>query len=761
MSLNEPSLLPPAMSHAPLPADGDSGRFSPLALWNAVRKNWLLIVLISAAVGLGVAFYTLGQKKIYEAEATLLFDPQPPRPLGNQVQGVVDMGGEYWNNKEYYKTQAWVIQSQRVAVEVVKELGLNKNRAFIENAPPNAPTTGREIGVEDAAMILRARLSVDPIRDSRLAVVRYRDADPARAQRVLGTLVDTYTQNNLDDALDAMNMAADWLSGQVGSLKTQLESSEMALHDYKKHKNILSVSMDDQSNMLRGEMQQLNQALTAAETRREQISARRSELLKINPEEPVNVPSTELLNSQLLQQLRGQYLDAVSQRLVLGGAGKGAGHPDVMAAQAKIEAARTALMAEVRNVQRAIDHEYNVTSQEAAGLRGLLESAKQRALDLNLLEIEYNRLRRSKDDNEKLYGVVTERSKENDLSRMQRINNIRVADRPQQPKRPVSPNVPLNVASGIAIGLVLGLAAAIGREQLDRSIKTPDDVERELGLTFLGLLPSVGTGKASVAYGRRKKRHKSPDDATHGAPELIVHEHPTSGVAEAARALRTNILFMAPDKQFRTLLVTSAAPAEGKTTVACCIAIAMAQAGRKVALLDCDMRRPRVHRVFGKTNEVGVTTALIDIASIDDIIRPTEVPNLSVVTTGPIPPNPAEILHSDTFYRLLNMLSDRFDHIVIDSPPVAPVTDAAVLSTRVDATILVVRAFKTSKELARRAVRALRDVGNRNVGTVLNAVDFERREYGYYQYYYYRREGYSAEVSGSPSSRTDAAPPPS
>jgi capsular exopolysaccharide synthesis family protein len=245
-----------------------------------------------------------------------------------------------------------------------------------------------------------------------------------------------------------------------------------------------------------------------------------------------------------------------------------------------------------------------------------------------------------------------------------------------------------------------------------------------------------------------------------GTPELIVHEHPTSGVAEAARALRTNILFMSPDRQFKTLLVTSAAPSEGKTTVACCIAIAMAQAGRRVALLDCDMRRPRVHRVFGKSNDVGVTTALINFDTVDEIVRPTSVPNLSIITTGPLPPNPAEILHSESFGKLLKILASRFDHVVLDSPPVAPVTDAAILSTRVDATILVIRAFETSKELARRAVRALRDVGNRNVGTVLNAVNFDRREYGYYQYYQYRREGYSSEPAPRTEAGQDDAPPP-
>lgn len=735
-------------------------------MWNAIRKHWMIVVVVSCFVSFAVAFYTLGQTKVYEAEATVLFDPQPPRPLGTQVQAVVDVGGgEYWNNKEYYKTQLWIIQSQRVALQVVKELGLQKSRAFIEHLPPDQTGPRREISPDDAARLLRTRMSVESVRDSRLAVIRYRDADPVRAQRILATLVDTYTRNNLDDAQDAMNAAADWLGSQTRTLKDQLEANEMALHGYKKEKNILSVSMDDQSNMLRGEMQQLSSALTTVEVRLQEIAARRAELLKISPSDPGNVPSTTLLNAPLLQQLRGQFLQASSEHAVLVASGKGESHPLVEAARAKMDAAGSALMAEVRSVQEAVDHEYAVASQEAGGLRSLLTAAKQRALDLNLLEIEFNRLRRSKENTEKLFDVVTERSKENDLTRMLRINNIRVADRPQVPKRPVTPNVPLNIGSGIAVGLLLGFVAALGREQLDRSVKTPEDVERVLALPFLGLLPSMSEGQAgqSTYSARKTRRRRSPAEAASGTPELVVHQHPTSGVAEAARALRTNILFMSPDKPFRTLLVTSAAPAEGKTTVASCIAVAMAQAGRRVVLLDCDMRRPRVHRIFRLTNEVGVTTALIDEKSIPEIIRPTEVPNLSVVTTGPLPPNPAEILHSDVFGRLLAALSDRFDHVVVDSPPVAPVTDAAILSTRVDATILVVRAFKTSKELARRAVRSLRDVGNHRVGTVLNAVDFDRREYGYYQYYYYRREGYSAEpaLSSNGDGGGETAAPPS
>jgi capsular exopolysaccharide synthesis family protein len=232
-------------------------------------------------------------------------------------------------------------------------------------------------------------------------------------------------------------------------------------------------------------------------------------------------------------------------------------------------------------------------------------------------------------------------------------------------------------------------------------------------------------------------------------------------VAEAARSIRTNIFFMSPDRPYRTLLVTSAGPSEGKTTVACCIAIAMAQAGRRVVLLDCDMRRPRMHRVFGMEKDQGVTTTLLDLENLAQVEHETPIQNLSVVTTGPLPPNPAEILHSEAFGKMLRMLRDRYDCVVIDSPPVVPVTDSAILSTSVDGTILVVRAFKTTKDLARRAVRSIRDVGGHLVGTVLNSVDLDRHEYGYRYYYYYKREGYASTEAPSSGAESQQQSPPS
>jgi capsular exopolysaccharide synthesis family protein len=221
--------------------------------------------------------------------------------------------------------------------------------------------------------------------------------------------------------------------------------------------------------------------------------------------------------------------------------------------------------------------------------------------------------------------------------------------------------------------------------------------------------------------------------------------------------MRTNIMFMSPDNPHRTLLITSSAPAEGKTMVACLLATAMAQAGQRVLLIDCDLRRPRLHRVFGKSNDAGVTSALIGSGDIKGVIQKTEVPNLWVVPAGPLPPNPAELLHSDAFARLLKELSSDFDRVIIDSPPVVPVTDAAVLCNRTDGAVLVVQASKTTRDLARRGARALTDVGGHIIGVALNAVDLKSGHYGYEQYYYYRREGYAETASSTPNQSSTAS----
>lgn len=737
-----------------------------LAIWRDVRKYWLMVLAVTLAVSSAITFWTLGQKKIYRSSATVMFDPNPPRPLGAQVEQVVELGtGSLWDMQEYYETQYQLIRSSKVAKETVLDLGLQHDARFLENTPPGDTPRNPNYEVEPdvAADVLRSRLSVAPVKGSRLAKVQLEDADPQRAKHVVETLVNIYVGQNVETASNASSGATDELETQLETLRGELEDSEQALHDYKKEKRLLSVEFTDKSNMLREEMAQLNTALTEVKAKRVEAAARYAQIAAVSSDDPLSLPASEFIHNSLLSSLKSEYQGALRDRDALLGGGKGANHPNVLAATARIDVAKKALLAEVRNIQGAVQRDLAIVSAQEGGLNALFNQTKDEALELNKHEIEYNRRKRTKENNEKLYSMVLQRTKENSVTQEMIFNNISIVEEARAPSlgAPVRPRVPVNIAAGIVIGLLLGVGAAFGRSKLDRTIKTPADVEQRLRANVLGLIPEI----SEQAEGEKRTRRRRGVAVVEG-PELTVHRSPTGGVAEAARAIRTNLMFMSPDDPFKTLLVSSAGPADGKTTVACCIAIAMAQAGRRVLLLDCDLRRPRVHRIFGKSSDVGLTTALLD--EHEEVVFETGVDNLSVTVAGPIPPNPAEILQSEKFRHHLEAMQQRFDMVIIDSPPLAAVTDATVLSKMVDGTVLVVRAHKTLIDVAQHGMRHLTDVGSSVAGVVLNAVNLDRDEYRY-SYRYYRRGSYYTETNpgsrrsgggGKPPAHSAGAAPP-
>ncbi len=710
-------------------------------LLSVLRKSWWLVLLLGVIGGLSATFYSLGRTKIYRASTTLQIDPDPPKPLGQEVQSVVDVGaGVVANNREYYQTQYDILRSRKLAQRTVERLALARDASFILNQPvAEVVTTGEGAPTftpADARTVLQNRLTVEPLRDSRMVKVSFDDAEPERARRVLRTLVAIYIDDNVDSVLESTNVAAVWLEEQLQKLKGELSLNEDALYDYKKENQILSVSMDDQSNMLREEMQQLNRALTQVRTELQELMSRSEQLQNLDSEDLTDLPARELLQSSVLAGLRADLVRSEQELEALTNSGKGEKHPDVLAASAKVSISKSALVAEVRNIREALRRDVVAKRAEEVGLRGLFERAKSRALELNRLGLDYRRLERAKENTEKVYSMVLERSKESDLTRYMRFNNIRVIDEAYAEPDPVRPKTPLNIAGGSFLGLFLGFVAAFARNALDRTFKGAHDVEQHLGLPLLGVLPKTAHIATPASGGRRR----------HVGDELVVHQKPTSAAAEASRALRTNLLFAAPDKPQRTMVVTSGVPFEGKTTVACWVATAMAQAGKKVLLLDCDLRRPRMHKIFGRPNDNGISTFVMGEADVTSADLSTEIPNLSLITSGPSVPNPAELLQSERFHRFLETLGERYDRIVLDTPPVNSVTDAAILSTIVDGTILVVRAHATARESASHSSRTLTDVSDNLLGVVLNAFDGGKAGYGYkygyatYGYRYYREQ---------------------
>jgi succinoglycan biosynthesis transport protein ExoP len=724
----------------------------------AVRKHWAIVLGLVLICGAASLAYSKTLPKIYEAQALLEFDPDVIKPLGNKADPMVGWSA-VWDTQQYYETQYRIMQSERVLSAVVRDLSLQNDATFL-GYTPKAPAP-----LDATTAMLRGRLIIDPVKGSRLVLIKIQDTRPEQARRLADAVARAYIQQNLDKMVNATGDTVVWLSGQLDHFKQELEQTENSLHEFKKQNDLPSSTLEDLSKMIRLEMQDYDGALTRTRMRRQELAARHGELAKITADSPDQVPASELLSNGFLSGLRTQFQQAQRERAELVAEGKGENHPAVKKADEKIGLARAHLLSEIKNIQGAVQRDLSIIERQEGGEASLYEGAKKKAVELNLKELEFHRLDRMRAQNEKLYAVLLEQMKEADLRRMMNTNNIRMVDNAQEPKDAISPRVSVNVSIALLVGLILGLALAIVREQLDNTLKTPGDIEQRLGVTFLGLLPDIVD--ESVLKGAPKRRTRRRVEPSQLAPELLVHERPTSGIAEAARALRTNLMFMNPDEPYKRLLVTSAAPAEGKTTVAVSIAISLAQGGQKVCIIDCDLRRPRLHRIFDRAGDIGLMNVILGEATVDEVAKPTVVPNLYCIPCGPIPPNSADVVSSDKFRRVLDEISARFDRIVLDSPPVIAVTDSAIASTLVDGVVFVVRAFKTSVNLCRSALRTLQDVDAPIAGAVLNAVNLNRHEYNYYHYYYYKREGYAPlpgtqhSPSSSPSLSDDrpASPP--
>jgi capsular exopolysaccharide synthesis family protein len=745
------------LGHPQLPST-DSPLAGLVVFLKTLRKHWTIVLACIAVACAGTLIYSKSIRRVYQASSLLEINPRSAPLLGDSTnQSSFDVTSLFVDPTEYYQTQYKIMTSVPVLKAAAEALSLQNDSDFLElKAPPAHP-----IPVDVAAAALAGHVTVDPIKGSRLAYIRVTDFDPKRAKRICDAVANAYIEQNLESAINSSSDAVVWLDNQVANVKGDLEQDENALYDFKQKNNLPSISINDSSNMLRLELQEYDTALTHTRTKKAELMARVAELEKVTPESPDSVASSEFLSNEYLQSLRGQYRHASDEVQSLLADGKGENHPTVKEAAQRLSDARQALVTEVANLKASVKQDLVEIEQEETGENSLFEEARRKAVDLNMKEIEYHRLDRTREQNEKLYGLLLSRMKEADLGRMMRANNLRVVEAAAVPGAPIYPRVGVNIALGLLVGFLFGLGLPLLREQLDSSVKTPGDVEEKLGVTFLGLLPELA---ASERKGERKgsgRRRRVIDNMVgEGASELIVHNRPASGVSEAIRSIRTNLMFMNPDKPYRMILVSSAAPAEGKTTVACSIAIALAQGGQRVCIVDADLRRPRLHRIFDRRGDAGLTSTLVDDATLDQVAKPTMVENLWSIPSGPLPPNPADLLQSEKFKGFIRQLSERFDRVVIDSPPLAAVTDAAIISTLVDGTVFVVRAFKTGKHVSAQGLRALYDVESPVIGAVLNAVNLNHNDYTYYQYYYYKREGYAPLESKPGGDASSAAAPP-
>jgi capsular exopolysaccharide synthesis family protein len=705
--------------------------------------KWLIAGIIVVVVAVGIV-WTIRTPKIYEAICTVEYDPNPSKPLGGQVEDIADPIGNFWATREFFGTQNLVIASRDVAGRVVQKLGLHQDPTYLTQDDDTPGETGN---LEATTLALQSRLTVEPVPDTRLVQIYARDVKPERARLIANAVADAYVEKTIEDRLESTDRAKDWLENQLSTLREELEEAELALHRFKKGHNVLSVSMEDRQNLVASDVQTTHSKLTETRNRRIELEARLKRLKasidkRSNTVDPAVMAEHGEL-SALVTELRSKKKEHDSLAVKYGEE-----HPTMKSLAEEIEVLRAQLAQEKAAIIASAEHDLEQAKAVESGLRSAAGEAHSAGLNLNLREIEYRRLNRNRDNKAKLYEIVLQRLTETDLTRMLKTTHVRVLDRALLPVQPVSPNLVKNIGASLLTGLLLGLAAAFFASRLDRTVRSVESVEG-LGVPVLGVIPHLSGGeprpKPDASSGPKQV---SPARVTE---ELIVLERPMSPAAETFRMVRTNLAFMSQDDPLRTVVVTSALPLEGKTTVASNLAIVLAQSGRSVLLVDSDLRRPRVHRVFDIDNELGLSSLVEGRTTLSEAIHGTKIDGLSVLTAGPIPPNPSELLHSAAFDRLREDLLSHFDWVLFDSPPMGAVTDAAILAPQADGVLLVVRAGTSTLHAVSGARKQLNSVSGRLLGAVLNDADLRIKgyRYGAGAYEYRSAHGYAPVIEGA------------
>jgi len=684
----------------------------------AILKRWKLVALTVGVVCAAVVVWTYRAPKIYSATCTIIIDPSAPRVFSNNVSEVVEMGsGSYWADIQFYQTQYKIIGSKEIAQKVAERLGLGADPDY---PFPHAGTRGV---VRDVSGAIMGATTIKPVKDSRLASITVEDRNPERAAQIANTLAGVYIESNLDHKLAGTAAASTFLGDQMVTVGQKLKDAELALYEYRKEHQLLDTTFDARQSLISQNVQLFTQKLAELRLRKLELESSRKLILatrdKVDEEETL----PEVRDNPVVQQLRVSYVDLTKTMAELETT-YGEKHPKIESLRNKIAKVRQEYVAEINKLLKANDNRYLALEENERALNKMLGAEKRDAIELSKLEVEYRPLVRESDDTLNLYKLITQRQKETGLTGLVRSNNVRIMDMAVPNGSPVRPRPITNLAVAIFIGLLLGIGGAVGAEVLDTTIKSQEEVEAVLGVPVLGMLPILGekgVGKTSIEEQRKRDL-------------MVFHDLRSSG-AEACRSIRTNLMFLSPERPLKAIVVTSPGPEEGKTTTAVNLAITMAQAGGRVLLVDTDLRRPRIHRVFGMKNEVGLSNAVVGEKTLDEAIFPTVVPNLDLCPCGPIPPNPAELLHTRRFEEIIAECGRRYDRVIFDSPPTSAVTDPLVVGHLTDGVVLVVRAGHTSRQAASFARRQLEDAKARLLGCIVNQVNPTDT---YYKYYYYR-----------------------
>ncbi len=704
-----------------------------MAYWSVLRKRRWTVLTVFFILFTLVLLGTLKQRPVYRAGVLVEIQKENPNLLT-----VKDLFELETVSDTYLETQYKIFTSDTLARRVIAQLHLDRIEEFNPSKlPPEAVAQAVLAGFRD-------RLAVEPVKRSRLVEVTFDSYDPQLAAQAVNALAENYIQQNLEVRWEATQRASEWLSQQLVGMKGKLEKSEDDLQAYVRENNLLFLDTERGApeNIVNQRLRQLQDELTRAQA----IRYEKESLARL-AESGDTSALPGLADNKLLQDLTVRLAELERERAQLVTVFTPE-YPKVRQVQNQIEEIQEVLGRERRRAAQRVKNEYDAAVRREALVRRAFEEQQQQAHLVAERTVQYNILRREVDTNRQLYEGLLGRLKEAGVSAGLKSSNIRIVDAAVPPKKPAKPNLLLNLSLGLVLGLGLGVGSAFLLEHLDNTLKTVEDVERFLQVPALALIPSVqslnGNGRGIYGAPSRKQLPAAGNSAPRPAWFRIDADGQHSSFTEAFRGLRTSVLLSTAERAPRALLVTSARPGEGKTTVSINLAISLAQLGPGILLIDGDLRRPSVHRVFGVENSSGLVRYLTGSQDWRSAVTPTGQPGLEVMVGGPMPPNPAELLSSERMRLLMREATREYRCVILDSPPLLNVADSRILATMVEGVILVVEGGGTPRELAQRAQAHARHVGAAVIGVVLNNLDL-RSEGDYYYYRYYRYDYYGTE----------------
>jgi len=651
-------------------------------------KKWLVLAVLVATIVFATT-WALTRPEMYRASTKITIQP-PPQLSNNQF----DLAMSWWQMDRIIADQVEVLRTRALAERVVNKLGLESHPAFAGG---------------DAIGALLSGISAKPVEGTFVIDVSLVGRQQDAIAEWLNIYIEEYKAANIEDSLERTREVYEVIQNRLDPLRTKLEESEELLMGFRERGDAVLLA-DQDKNVITEQVNTLTTEYANTKAERIRLETKLNALRSLRASNVSVVSFPEVLRDNTIQHLVGQRNDLQVQLTEKLGSLR-EGHPEIRDLRARISGLNQRIAEQVQTVTMSLQTDFDIASRRERSLYDNIQQLRQQTIDLSKQTLELDRLEREYNQNKAFVEEMLARSNEADIASTASLNNVRVIEPARRPGAPYSPNVQRTIMLATVLGLFFGVGLVLGLDYLDHTLRSPDQVESYLGLETLTALPKMTDDNARV-------------------------------LRESFQSLRTAVMLAARGEDSHVLMVTSAVPEEGKTTVAFNLAKVLATGGSRVLLIDADLRKPRLHRMIKAKNVRGLTSVVLGERSASEVIHSfPNITNLDLITSGPLPPNPPELFGKQSYRQLLDEARENYDWILIDTPPVASVTDPVICARLAELVVLVVQYGSTRRQVVREAIRLLRRTGTHIAGVLLNQVDIERDHYYYSGYYSYTRYG--------------------